>query len=404
MAITGSVNATGLRESVYDGEYGRAGHVKRYSNEISSRFDQNPAYFPINKIINEVQLTEQFDSWILDDKSSYDDTIAKKKLLMEPGQSISVGEIINVPRMNNKKWLITQTEESELYYESGQIEECNFNLEFTNDVGRQVSIPCVMRSQREGTNGGKYITIGKNIRLITIQSNDETDKFTRDDEFVIDGLTYEVKDLNRAENPGVIYIDLEEYQEGATEIHVYTLDIQETNLSFMISETKQLNIVIREDDVLVSRPVTYTSSDNSIATVSSTGLVTGISDGTCTITASLRDNTAISDTVSIEITSTINDNIEYRFGADNQHKLTEYDTNDYQFNRFNNNVIEPVTFTFSIDYNGNSTNIATLETIDGNNCRVTANSQQIYGTVFLVANEGLDERGRFEINIVSLWG
>ena len=379
--------------------------VNDRSNQFLAIFKSAPEYEGFRIGQDDAESDIDYDAWIYT-KNSHKEIISKKDIIFAPNTPSNIvasGQFIR-PQRQGGIFLTTSIDKQYSDKLKAEIMECNFNLEFINDVGKQLSIPCVLKSEASGTDGGKYVTIGKNQRMVIIQRNDETLKFARDDEFIIDGITYRIRDINSVENPGILYIEFTEYQEGAVETHVYTLNILQENLAFIISQTVQLDVVVKEDDAIVTKPIVYTSSDTGVVTVSETGLLTAISDGTATITATLRDNDAISDTVSIEIQQTPVDNIEYRFGTDNLNELIEYDTNSYDFNKYINDTIDPVSFTFSIDYNGNSTNIATLETIDGNNCRVIANSQQIYGTIFLVANEGVDERGRIEINIISLWG
>lgn len=53
--------------------------------------------------------------------------------------------------------------------------------------------------------------------------------------------------------------------------------------------------------VLSAIAVTYESDDTDVATVSAGGLITGVAEGTCTITATVT-GTSITDTVEVEVT------------------------------------------------------------------------------------------------------
>lgn len=61
-----------------------------------------------------------------------------------------------------------------------------------------------------------------------------------------------------------------------------------------IGETTQLSAIAKDanDNVLTGRPTSWTSSSSAIATVSATGLVTGVSDGAATITVSSETRSA----------------------------------------------------------------------------------------------------------------
>lgn len=390
------------------GNTNRDGFIQYSSEQFLETYQNTPEYNQIK-----IGTIENADSLLYDcliySLNSYKNNIREKTIIFSPNTDINIvykGQYIR-PINSNDIYIMESIDNQYTNKLKGKITECNFNLEYINDVGKNISIPCVLESNSNGVNGvsdGKYVTIGKNERLIIIQNNIETLKIKRDMEFKIDGLIYEVTGVDTATNQGVIYINLAEYQEGITEEKVYTLDIQEENISFISGESKQLNIIIKEDDVLIDKPVIFESNDTNIATVDENGLVLGISNGQCIITAKLRDNTNIFDTVNVEITDNVIENIEYRFDADNKHELTEYDTNSYSFYKYINDVKDITEFTFEIDYNGNNSNIVSIESIDGNNCDIVANSNSIYGTIFLVAKELGIEKERFEINIVSLWG
>ncbi|QIG70503.1 putative structural Ig-like protein [Rhizobium phage RHph_N38] len=66
------------------------------------------------------------------------------------------------------------------------------------------------------------------------------------------------------------------------------------------SHTKQLTATVGPDDA-VDKSVTWTSSDATKATVSSTGLVTGVAAGSAVITAKPTVDAGVSDTITITV-------------------------------------------------------------------------------------------------------
>ena len=79
------------------------------------------------------------------------------------------------------------------------------------------------------------------------------------------------------------YTHYTKYSDKAT---VYTITLQEKTLNVSTGKTIQIVPICRQNNIVIDNPVvTYTSLDNNIATVSSSGLVTGISEGTTTIKA-----------------------------------------------------------------------------------------------------------------------
>lgn len=66
--------------------------------------------------------------------------------------------------------------------------------------------------------------------------------------------------------------------------------------------TTQLTATVTPADA-TNKKVTWTSSDEAVATVDSTGLVTGVAAGTATITATAQDGSGVSDTESVTVTA-----------------------------------------------------------------------------------------------------
>lgn len=78
----------------------------------------------------------------------------------------------------------------------------------------------------------------------------------------------------------------------ACKVDVESVVLNETSATIKVEETLQLNCIVNPIDA--SEPaVTWQSSDQSVATVSSNGLVTGVGEGFCSITASADGKFAI---------------------------------------------------------------------------------------------------------------
>ena len=74
-------------------------------------------------------------------------------------------------------------------------------------------------------------------------------------------------------------------------IAVNTITLNQSSLSIVEGNTYQLTATVKPDNAF-EKNVTWTSSNSAVATVSSTGLVTAIAEGTATITASCGGKTA----------------------------------------------------------------------------------------------------------------
>ena len=89
---------------------------------------------------------------------------------------------------------------------------------------------------------------------------------------------------------------------SSTPVYPTAIDVTASAASIAIGQTSQLSITYTPNDTNVKN-VTYSSSNTSIATVSSTGLVTGVAQGSATITATAEaESGTVTDTISITVT------------------------------------------------------------------------------------------------------
>jgi len=81
---------------------------------------------------------------------------------------------------------------------------------------------------------------------------------------------------------------------------VALLTMNHTSLTINSNATAQLSVIVTPSDAL-NTDVTWTSSDESVATVDETGLVSAIEGGTCTITATSTDGSDITATCELTV-------------------------------------------------------------------------------------------------------
>lgn len=81
---------------------------------------------------------------------------------------------------------------------------------------------------------------------------------------------------------------------------VKSLSFSEASISLRVGETAPLNIIVEPENAK-DRVLKLKSNDTSIATVDSTGLVTGVSSGSTTITATLKSNETITASIVINV-------------------------------------------------------------------------------------------------------
>ena len=81
---------------------------------------------------------------------------------------------------------------------------------------------------------------------------------------------------------------------------VPTLTLNESAIEVKVKESKQLEAIVEPEEV-ADKSVTWSSSDETIATVDENGVVTGVAIGEATITATLNADPSISATCAVTV-------------------------------------------------------------------------------------------------------
>lgn len=86
-------------------------------------------------------------------------------------------------------------------------------------------------------------------------------------------------------------------------ILVTKIELNFSSLTLAPDRTKQLTATVEPEDAS-NKAVTWTSSDASVATVSTDGLVTTVAEATCTITCSAKDGSGVKAECQVKVSST----------------------------------------------------------------------------------------------------
>lgn len=154
-------------------------------------------------------------------------------------------------------------------------------------------------------------------------------------------------------------------------VNLYTLNIIENSINGAPGDMIQLHTAVTYNGHSAERNITWVSSDRTIASVDSTGKVTFLLAGSCTITANIEGNPT-SDTCSVVVTPTPTVNKEIRLSPDRNYVLEGatqafsvylYENNVQQADKFtitcNPNIVPAANFTFTVS--GSSVNNFTIQ-------------------------------------------
>lgn len=242
-----------------------------------------------------------------------------------------------------------ETVENDVYYKSTLV-KCNGV--YNENSGAVMNIPFYSDNMKSSVSvGNSTITmLNGNIEIIT-EENSLSKKIKIDQKFNEFGRTFSVCNLYSMD--GILHIIAEVYS-NMTPTYTYSVVIDGTpTTSLKTGETVQLTATTYMGETITTgATLDWTSSDNTIATVDGTGLVTCISEGTSMITCTWVEQD-VKGTASINVsnssesvtptgyTYTISGNTNLKNGFSRTYTLTITDSsgnditssqNDYSWN------------------------------------------------------------------------
>ena len=193
-----------------------------------------------------------------------------------------------------------ETVENDVYYKSTLV-KCNGV--YNENSGAVMNIPFYSDNMKYSVSvGNNTITmLNGNIEIIT-EENSLSKKIAIDQKFNEFGRTFNVCNLYSMD--GILHIIAEVYS-NMTPTYTYSVVIDGTpTTSLKTGETVQLTATTYMGETITTgATLDWTSSDNTIATVDGTGLVTCVSEGTATITCTWVEQD-VKGTATINISNT----------------------------------------------------------------------------------------------------
>lgn len=310
---------------------------------------------------------------------------------------------------NNETYLIiSKVEDKPVYapeYSEAVLKLCNNNLKFitpVNGVNTIMSIPCVISSTSLDVEDSKYIETQDNTLTCSIgTSYIDKIKYIKDGmRFIINDKAYKTIGINNATNVfgdnGVISIKLEsvetnesdDLENGIADRWLYETKPNYTfefpsEVTFTRYEEVRFDFIIKNNGVVVNNPTLVKSSSNTsvVNYQSNQWICVGYGTSNFTITYQgidkiytnvVKVNVVQSQPITYTYTVTSNDGI---------FNLEQYVARIYTCNRFENGKGVPSKYNITIDYNGHSTSLISIENITDNSIQIrnnTGNGQVIY--------------------------
>jgi hypothetical protein len=371
----------------------RTNSIKR---NISSTFKNSPSYYQVQVNTSSTpNVTSNLDSWIVDDSKIKE----LKQIQLIPDQTLNFGDIII---WNNERWLTTQVDNMGGVYYRGSIQRCYSSLKWLDSIGeiREAWFTTTTDTSRSlGIQDGKVLIMPYERRYLAIQSNVYAQQIHKDQRFIFDNRVWKTVSVDGLLT-GLIMLTLEENLESnandrmdlriadyVENTHTYSISILNgATATITAGSTLQLSAEVKDNGVVSSLPVTYTSSDVTIATVNASGLVTTLIDGNVTITTAIASHPTVTTSILLSISTVVVDNFTVSITGATECKVTQSQT--YNATVMNNGVADgskTVTFALFGDDGLSATTLAAIASQTGTNCTIQGNPNFVYGYVRLIA-------------------
>ena len=223
-----------------------------------------------------------------------------KKIHMPVDTIVNTGSIVE---WEGSKWIIVSNIDNLQAYKTASMIKCNNNtLQFYDSTSTFHSIPCIISKGSISLDEQKIISTLDSEIAVQISDTSITRQIPMSYVFKIGLRNYTVTDINDITVNGLLLIKMV-YSEVEQVFPSYSLTILNgDSIQADINTPVQLNIQVKDRETIITSPLlTFTSSNNLIANVSNTGLVSFLSVGNVNISCKLDNDNLIQDSIGIEI-------------------------------------------------------------------------------------------------------
>ncbi len=365
MAIDWTLYETRLK---INGNTIRDRQINLMKDAMTNNFSTSPSY-RISYFNGSLTAT---DIQVTDDKEHY-----IKNILMNPSGTLNAGDIIV---FDSQTWLCTEVDKTNPVYQLGKVFLTTQTLSlYKNHILYQ--IPAVISSEirlySTGTEENKYFIVNDDEMIVTVSNNSDAQNIAENDLFTIGRRSYEVQSIQDAIQPGLLILKMK-VNVQSPEAHVFALTILNgSSLQINTTQPLTINAELTDNGVVVPNPsLVYSSSNNNIATISSSGVVTILTTGTVIFTVAMTNDATVNDTISVEIITV--DQHNYTVDISGNTSIIKGNTSNYTCVFKDNGIAitDTSVFYLTADDGVSATSLATISSQDGvvNSCVVTGNS------------------------------
>lgn len=299
----------------------------------------------------------------------------KKILFSDPSHPVAMGRLY---QFNNNYWITINVDKVKTIATTVVVKRCNNTLRWLDEnTGSLYTLPCtieyLIKENRDYATAGSALVTPSGMIDCYFQINSKTNKIKPNQRFLFGNqnrwTAYRIEGggINNFNNQETVtntsatlgkFTMSVDYTAGTNDdlingianinVNTYTLELNENSISGTALQTLQLTPTIKLNGETVTRNVTWTSSNVARATVNSLGLVTFVSNGSCTITCTLQDNTSVFDTCEVTVIGTPVDTYQV-IASPNRNYILEGFEETWNVYLYKNGVQQADAFVFTLN-------------------------------------------------------
>ena len=236
-------------------------------------------------------------------------------------------EIGSYVEYESTTWLVINKDKRTIdTHINGVSYECNDFIRWYDLDGVYREFPVYLNQKSVRIDEDNYMFLMDGTRECYVQLNEHTAKIFDGKEFLLDSVSkrnkYRVINQETLNNGNALLMTFERYQINTDVDNVelgianyenrpiFNLTILNDDSEFVIGDTIQINYsILDKDSQQVQKDVMYESSDESVMTVDSSGIVTALTDGIATVKVSMVNNIDVFDELTLLVTATPSSNV-----------------------------------------------------------------------------------------------
>jgi len=339
----------------------------------------------------------------------------KKLIFADLDHSVNLGRMYY---FDNNYWITVNVDKIKTLSQTVLIRRCNNTLRWIDEqTGAYYQVPCaigyLIKENRDYSTAGSAMVVPSGMIDCFYQINSKTNKIKPNQRFLFGNqnnwTAYRVEGggINNFQNTETINnssaslgrysmaVDFtntsnDDLVNGIANYYdnTYVITLDKSSVSGDPTQSVQLYANVTLNGQSVTRNIMWSTSNTSIATVSSSGLVTFVANGTCVITASLENNTSVSDTCNVTVSGTPTDTYQVVISPETNYILEGLEKT-YSVYLYKNNVQQADAFVFTLDSNSVPASYYTYTVLGDNSFKIKNNKMFLGDTLDILCTSGV---------------